>query len=540
MHSRAASGKFATRLSRTCHALLCVVAAIVGLAARPATARQDFPMWWMATSSEADARANGFEWADRLAFADLSIRRDAAVLYEHFYAADVREQGLSLTQRDPDYWERFERVMAEVLDRHVPNPAFNGLLLIDTEFLCLFWGDRTGGPGIYPVLDYGRRPYDEWYSYIRDHRPDLLRGLTTAEAEEVLRSTYESAAREWTERQYSTVRRLRPHAKLCRYGLPAGSRHDHYNLPDPNPWKELNDRASWLTALQDVVLVVLYQDKYTVPAGVRPRHQREMTVAQARDWISSNVAEARRTSQGKPVYALVYMRYQEFVTNHESRLLEPATLEIMLEGPRPQGVDGMVIWDHIASREQFDETQAYVDAHAVPSLRRVLAWQDPLRPPAPPPTPPPPPPPPPSPPAPPPPPSPPAPPPPTPPPPPPSPDVPPAPAPEPPPVPPPPPAPVAPPGPGSPPPSVPEPPAPPPPSPPRPPTPPPAVKVLGAKRLGVASTPKVVAPKTRVFTAPKLTKPPVVRAGLLPGRGLVRVMPPASSTPPSGQRRAGR
>lgn len=526
MQSHAAWGRRAERLSRTLHALRCGVAALVAWISSPAAAQQSFPVWWMATSSEADARINGFEWADGVQFADLPVRRDAAVLYEQFYAADVREQGLSLTQRDPQYWERFDQVMAQVLDRHVPNPAFDGLLLIDTEFLCLFWGDRTGGPGIYPVLDYGRRPYDEWYSYIRDQRPELIRGLSSAEAEEVLRTTYESAAREWTERQYATVRRLRPHAKLCRYGLPAGSRHDHYNLPDPNPWKALNDQAAWLTALQDVVLVVLYQDKYTVPAGVRPRHQREMTVLQSRDWINSNTAEARRVAQGKPVYALVYMRYQEFVTNHESQLLEPSTLELMLEGPRPQGADGMVIWDHIASRAQFDETQTFVDAHLVPSLRRVLAWQDPNRPPTPPPTPPQPP---------------------TPPVPPAPPEQPPTPSPEPPPPvptpPTPPPAPTPVPDPPPAPTPVPLPPAPlppaqPPPAPPRPappvptPAPPAVVKVLGAKRLGVASTPRPTPSRTRVFTAPKLSKPPVVRAGAVPGRPLVRVLPPSASQSP--------
>jgi hypothetical protein len=467
--------------------LLVVVAA---WSVDPAVARQSFPVWWMATSSEADARRHGFEWHDRVQFGDLPVRRDAIVLYEQHYASDVREQGLSLIRRDPDYWERFDRLMTEVLDRFVPNPAFDGLLLIDTEFLCLFWGDRTGGPGMYPVLDYGRRPYDEWYSYVRDHRPELIRGLSTAEAEEVLKTTYESAAREWTERQYAAVRRLRPHAKLCRYGLPAGSRHDHYNLPEPNPWRELNDRAAWLTALQDVVLVVLYQDKYTVPQGVRPRLQREMTVVQARDWIRSNMAEARRTSQGKPVHALVYMRYQEFVTNHESRLLEPSTLEIMLTGPKPEGADGMVIWDHIYDRDQFDATQAYVDAQVVPVLRGVMGHVDPIVPPAPQPPP-----------------------------------VPqPPPAPEPPPVPQPPPAPL---------------PAPVPPV--RPPQPPATgVKVLGAKKLGVTSVAKPALPKRRVFTAPKLTKAPVVRAGLVPGRTLVRVMPPSLSQGSPSNSRSGR
>ena len=535
-------------------------------------AQQAMPVWWMATSSEADARRNGFEWHDRIRFGDLPVRRDAAVIYEQFYASDVREQGLCLTQRDPGYWERFDRLMAQALDRFVPDPAFDGLLLIDTEFLCLFWGDRTGGPGIHPVLDVGRKPFDDWHQYIRDHRPELIQGLSSREMEEVLRTTYESAAREWTERQYATVRRLRPHARLCRYGIPAGSRHDHYNLPEPNPWRAYNDQAAWLTALQDVVLVVLYQDKYTVPEGVRPRHAREMTVAQSRDWIRSNSVEADRTSQGKPVYALVHFNYQEFVTNHESHFLEPSTLETMLIGPGQAGVDGLVVWDHIDSRDRFDRTQAYVDAHALPLLARVMGV-----PPAPPPQPPQPPQPPeppeppqppespqpPQPPQPPEPPQPPAPPEPSEPPPPPPgepplrpspepnppspPEVPPTPQPrpeEPPPVPnlpsppaapEPEPAPVVPPPPPAP---VPSPPAPPRPAPTPPPRP--VAKVLGAKRLGVASTPRPVSAKARVFTAPTLTKAPVVRAGSLPGRTVVRVVAPSTLRQPPAPVRSGR
>ena len=532
-----------------------------------AVAQQAMPVWWMATSSEADARRNGFEWHDRIRFGDLPVRRDAAVIYEQFYASDVREQGLCLTQRDPGYWERFDRLMAQALDRFVPNPAFDGLLLIDTEFLSHFWGDRTGGPGIYPALDGGRKPFDDWHEYIRDHRPDLIQGLSSREMEEVLRTTYESAAREWTEHQYATVRRLRPHAKLCRYGLPAGSRHVHYNLPEPNPWRAYNDQAAWLTALQDVVLVVLYQDKYTVPEGVRPRHAREMTVAESLDWIRSNSVEAKRTSQGKPVYALVHFKYQEFVTNRESHFLEPSTLETMLIGPGQEGIDGLVIWDHLESRELFDRTQAYVDSHALPVLGRVMGVPPaspsappqppqlpaapseepptpvpdaPSQPPTPvpdaplqpsqpsqPPTPVPGPPPPPSPP----------------------PEVPPTPQPR--PEEPPPPSPV--PDPPLPPralepepgPVVPLPspvPAPPPvparPTP-RPPSPP-VAKILGAKRLGVTSAARPVSAKSRVFTAPTLTKPPVVRAGSLPGRALVRVVPPAVLGQPPAPVRSGR
>jgi hypothetical protein len=346
-----------------------------GAHARAVDESNPLRLYWMATSNEADSRRTGVRYHDLLTFGDLPVQRDAVVLYEHWYALDVRTEGLSLTQTDPNYWVTFDETMQRVLDRYVPDVNFSGLLLIDTEFLPLFWGDRTAGPGIYPESDYGRRPFDDWYTHIRNTRPELLANLGTTQTEEVLKSTYEGAVRTWTERQYATVRRLRPQARLCRYGLPAGSRHWQYNTPDPNFHRQQNDSAAWLTALQDVVLVVLYQDKFTVPEGVTPRHNREMTPAQARDWIFSNTREARRTAQGKPVYALAYLRYQEFVTGHESQILDATALDTMLRLPIEAGCDSIVLWDHIDSQNQLIETQNYINSRVLSMLAEVLPTQ---------------------------------------------------------------------------------------------------------------------------------------------------------------------
>jgi hypothetical protein len=325
-------------------------------------------MYWMASSNEKDAREKGFKWADRVTFGDAPVNRNCAVLYEQWYAQDVKDRGLSITQTDAAYWGRFDAAIRTALDKYAPGADYSGLILLDTEFLPLFWGDRTGGPGIYPVSDYGRKPFDAWFAHIRDHRPEVIRGKNPKASEDALRESYESAVREWHEHQYATARQLRSHARFCRYGLPAGSRHGQYSQGDPNPWKQLNDRAAWLTQLQDVVLVVLYQDKYTVAAGKQPRNSREMTQDQARDWIVSNLAEAKRTAMGKPVYALAYLRYQEFVTGHESKLLEGPALDCMLTLPRQAGASGLVIWDHIDSQSQFQETQSFINSSCIEKL----------------------------------------------------------------------------------------------------------------------------------------------------------------------------
>ncbi|MBX3411023.1 MAG: hypothetical protein KF859_14205 [Phycisphaeraceae bacterium] len=323
---------------------------------------------WMGTTDDNEVRwRTGIRWSERLRFGDLPVRNDMAVIYQQWIADDVRAQGLGMT-RVSSYTDDYRQTISRCLAERVPNVNFDGYILIDIEFMPLIWGKRTGGPDLYEEADHGPRQFDTWYTYIRNNRPEVTQNLGTEAAEHALAETYEQAVREWLTLTFHLFRELRPNAKLSYYGMPMGSRHWQYNTPDPNIWKQRNDRLSWLVTLQDAQMIPLYQDRITVPEGTTPRGQWQNTIAQSEDWIISNLREARRIGQGKPVLVLAMVKYMEYIPGYELAFLQPINLDHMLRLPLVHGADGLIFWDHIENQTQFNELQSFIDQSVVPLL----------------------------------------------------------------------------------------------------------------------------------------------------------------------------
>ena len=323
---------------------------------------------WMGTTDDNEVRwRTGIRWSERLRFGDLPVRNDMAVIYQQWIADDVRAQGLGMT-RVSSYTDDYRQTISRCLAERVPDVNFDGYILIDIEFMPLIWGKRTGGPDLYEEADHGPRQFDTWYTYIRNNRPEVTQNLGTEAAEHALAETYEQAVREWLTLTFHLFRELRPNAKLSYYGMPMGSRHWQYNTPDPNIWKQRNDRLSWLVTLQDAQMIPLYQDRITVPEGTTPRGQWQNTIAQSEDWIISNLREARRIGQGKPVLVLAMVKYMEYIPGYELAFLQPINLDHMLRLPLVHGADGPIFWDHIENETKFNELQSFIDQSVVPLL----------------------------------------------------------------------------------------------------------------------------------------------------------------------------
>ena len=109
-----------------------------------------FSVHWMVTTDDRELRfGSGNDWSARMNFGSAQIQRDTLVLYEHWFASDVRTTGLSLT-KESDYYERYERSLRTMLDQRVPQ-GFDGYVCLDIEFLPTYYGQRTGGPNLYPT-----------------------------------------------------------------------------------------------------------------------------------------------------------------------------------------------------------------------------------------------------------------------------------------------------------------------------------------------------------------------------------------------------
>ena len=380
-HSASVSSPPLSRLWSKCSKALLVAV----IAAAPATTtlvRADdvtggnnprpYTVHWMVTTDDLDLRwGAGIDWSARVDFGGVNIRRDMLVLYEHWFASDVKAQGFGLTLSDPGYYTRYEQTLRTMLDRRVPQ-GFDGYVCLDIEFAPKYWGRRTGGPEIYPVFNFGRKYYDEWYDFVRMHRPEWIANQGSEEMEHTLARTYEEAVQHWFSFTVARCRQFRPGTKWGFYGLPFGARHDQYNRPDPNPWRQRNDSLSWIVDISDCIFMALYQNRFTIPAGQTPSDWSEMTIAQSRDWIISNVREGRRISQGKPVFVLAMPRYVSSARNHGLDYLDNLAADSMFLVPKEAGADGLAIWDHILNETNYNEFQSYMNSHVLPRVAQTI------------------------------------------------------------------------------------------------------------------------------------------------------------------------
>lgn len=357
-------------LGRTLFSAVCAFGVWIGSAHGSGSndPPREFTLHWCGTTDDNEVRwRTGIKWSDRLTFGEAPVRRDVVAIYEQWVALDVRTRGLSITTEE-GYEATLRETVARAFAERVPDPGFAGYILLDIEFLPLVWGKRTGGPELYWEADHGPRQHDLWYTFIRERRPEVMRDLGTEAAERALAASYNDAVRDWHRMLVRVARELRPQAKISFYGMPLGSRHANYTGQHEAHFKGLNDLCAWYIELQDAQMVPLYQDRYTVPVGQTPRGPWENTIEQGRDFIITNLREAKRIGQGKPILVLAMARYPDFVRGHELRYLSEINHELMFRLPREAGADGIVLWDHVENQPQFDELQRYVNDRIVPDF----------------------------------------------------------------------------------------------------------------------------------------------------------------------------
>ena len=335
-------------------------------------AQRPFTAHWMVNTHDREVFHNRrIDWQALVNFGDVPIQRDSICLYEHWFALEVREGGLSVT-RQSGFRARYAENIRRLFDLRVPQ-GFAGLVCIDIEFAAMTWGNRTGGPGLYPTQGYGTPLYDDWFRHIQAVRPELIRGKSVEEAERALADSYDAAVRDFFTATIEIMRSLRPDAKFGFYNLPFGTRYGQYAWPAPNLWRDTNDRLRWMVDLADVQFIPLYQNRITLPDGVPASVQRgEVTIAESRAFIDDNVREARRLSPTKPIYVLAMCRYPETAKQRANQWLDALALDSMFRRPRHAGADGVIIWDMIPDEAGYNALNSYITQFVLPILAEVV------------------------------------------------------------------------------------------------------------------------------------------------------------------------
>lgn len=336
---------------------------------------QGFTIHWM-TTTDAQAVQRGRDYSALFDFAGVPVRRDCVVLYEHEFAEEVRTKGFEV-MRDPAYVSRLRTKLRSTLEARVPDRDFRGIICLDIEFMVPWWGERTRGHGLSSKIPHGVRYHDAWAAFMERTQPDLLR-RSNEEQERMLKQSYEATVREWYELVFQEARRLRPNAQLSGYGIPSGSRHDNdYAGAKASEFRKGNDDLRWMIDVSDCVLLPLYQDKVMDPKIERQVAPRRITVKQGREFIESNVAEARRLARGKRVYVLAMITYPDHVKDYEPELagkpLNDSNLEAMFKWPHEAGADGLILWNHFIDEQGFQSMQREWTNRIAPILRPLAS-----------------------------------------------------------------------------------------------------------------------------------------------------------------------
>ncbi len=351
----------------------------------PPGPHRSYTMYWNGTTKSGYG-VNGEMISKNMRFDGAPVRHDCVILYQHLFGL-FPKAGVHITRSRPTYMQEHLARIAADLDRMIPDPDFPGIAVIDYECWANQW-DRTPNTSSSLGPEAEDQDYrDDWTDYLLQQNPHVFDGMTPAQREAHCKQTYDEAAKEFYLATLNECKRLRPAARWGYYGYPwsfyraweTGLQNigygNHTGLAS-----QRNNELRWLWDAVDVLLPSVYAIKKSVPDGQVTDPAIEDTAEDNRTWIRSNVAEAYRLAQGKPVYVYVWFRYHEQAGRHAHRHINGANLWQMIEEPYLAGADGIIIWDDIRTRRDFTNIQDYMLRAFVPRARAILAKYDLLSP----------------------------------------------------------------------------------------------------------------------------------------------------------------
>jgi hypothetical protein len=257
----------------------------------------------------------------------------------------------------------------------IPNAEY---ACLDVEFLDMYWGNRTGGPGLSPTSGHGPFQHDAWYTYMRQHHPDQLYGLSSEAEEEVLSRTYREAVQEFFTGIMREAKAANPNLKWGFYGYP-WRRYGEYLQPAPNRWTQMNDEMQWLFEQSDVVFPAMYMNLQTVADGDpsrRPGYQWEESFHTS--IILANIREFRRLVGDKEIIAFTGYRYHQSLDDERTGdYCDPIDLRLAIEVPVQNGLDGVIIWDILSNQGDHAALQSFMTSSISPMVRRLHGVADP-------------------------------------------------------------------------------------------------------------------------------------------------------------------
>lgn len=331
--------------------------------------RQDYTFHWCVRTQRNFLNKTGVDWAARMNFAQAPIRRDTVVLYQHRIGF-FPQAGPHLIRQDPTWMDRHRFKIKDDLAALIPDPNFNGIAILDFEKWHLLWDRTRDDPSSDPsptALDNDYKT--DWEEQILSANPRVFDRLSDKQKEHLLKITYEETTRDFYLATLNECRRLRPKAKWGFFNYPT-----FYGPHVSNHVKQLNEQLAWLWEAVDVLIPSTYARFYTHVETSQPGDERfENTIEADRKWILARVGEAVRLAAGKPVYTIMWIRYEQplgggkYGSKH-FQLLNDVNLNHQLNLPREAGADGVIIWESLSSDFIVKQVQQYINKKLAPEV----------------------------------------------------------------------------------------------------------------------------------------------------------------------------
>jgi len=304
--------------------------------AAPRDVKPPFEYWWHVTGKTASSvPLPGRPFRNEVAF----LYEHDAGLYPRIYNGRRENGG---TPQEADLAAHLTELRRDI-QRDIPDPNFSGWAVLDYES----WD---------PVWELTKPEYREISKEL------VLRNDPTRPAPDVERLAkymYESAAKRFMTDTIIEAKRVRPRAKWGYYALPWPTYAVH------------QQSTQWLWDVSDALYPCLYTYKEGLPATapmIGP-NQRELSSYEAD--MRGRIALSKRFAPGKPVIALLWVRYDAVNTPLFGRFVNDGDLGAMLRVPKAAGADGAIFWNQAQSPDEAADLRKFLSEKLAPAMRAV-------------------------------------------------------------------------------------------------------------------------------------------------------------------------
>ncbi len=347
--------------------------AVAGVAmlspAHPASGQSStgqYRVYWAGGNLPATPGQTWRDWAGSITFGDAPVHRNFTVLYEsgtglYPYA------GIHQVEADADWMRRHNLRLRDYVYAQIPDVNFSGYVAIDFETWMPSWEFLQNEPSNQGPNARDHDFKDDWKDFVRANRPETLAGKTASQQEIEFARGFNDAARRFWLATLAEVKRLRPHAKVGYYSMPART-YWEYLWPDrAEQWRQRTRREyQWLYDAVDVFYPDVYALYWCLDSGMTPTPgQYQENIEQNTVYIRENVKEAREIAQGRPVIAFIWARYHESSGPFHGQLLNMNNLRQSFVVPKAAGADGVVMWDAFGNDNDVATMQGYINQNVV-------------------------------------------------------------------------------------------------------------------------------------------------------------------------------